>query len=59
MDFDDEEWDFKFPIILLSFKLKKTMYHWKIEDTSHKSYKLIFKNGAKFNMFRVVLESFD
>ena len=24
-----------------------------IEDTSHKSYKLIFKNGAKFHMFRV------
>jgi len=25
-----------------------------IEDTSHKSYKLVFKKGAKFNMFRVV-----
>ena len=40
MDFDENEW-------------KQISTNPIIEDTSHKSYKLIFKNGAKFHMFRV------
>ena len=53
MDFDEEEWISVShnPII---FQTKKDNVSLEIEDTSHKSYKLIFKKGAKFNMFRVV-----
>ena len=52
MDFDDEEWDqiSNNPIV---FQTKKDNVSLEVEDTSHKSYKLIFKNGAKFYMFRV------
>ena len=52
MDFDEEEWNqiSNNPII---FQTKKDRVCLEIEDTSHKSYKLIFKNGGKFHMFRV------
>ncbi|MDC1136578.1 hypothetical protein OAS76_02205 [Nitrosopumilus sp.] len=52
MDFDEDEWDqiSNNPII---FQTKKDGVSLEIEDTSHKSYKLIFKIGAKFEMFRV------
>jgi hypothetical protein len=52
MDFDEDEWDSisTNPII---FQTKKDGVSLEIEDTSHKSYKLIFKNGGKFEMFRV------
>jgi len=52
MDFDEEEWIpiSNNPVI---FQTKKDGVSLEIEDTSHKSYKLIFKNGGKFQMFRV------
>ena len=52
MDFDDTEWKqtSNNPII---FQTQKDNVSLEIEDVSHKSYKLIFKNGAKFQMFRV------
>ena len=52
MDFDDEEWNqiSNNPIV---FQTKKDNVSLEIEDTSHKSYKLIFKVGGKINMFRV------
>ena len=52
IDFDDEEWNqiSNNPII---FQTKKDNVSLEIEDTSHKSYKLIFKEGGKINMFRV------
>ena len=52
MDFDENEWKqiSTNPII---FQTQKDDVSLEIEDTSHKSYKLIFKNGAKFHMFRV------
>lgn len=52
MDFDDDEWKqiSNDPII---FKTLKENVSLDIEDISHKSYKLIFKEGGKINMFRV------
>ena len=52
MDFNDTEWKqtSNNPII---FQTQKDNVSLEIEDVSHKSYKLIFKNGAKFQMFRV------
>lgn len=52
MDFDEEEWIpiSNNPVI---FQTKKDGVSLEIEDTSHKSHKLIFKNGGKFQMFRV------
>ncbi|MFL2906299.1 MAG: hypothetical protein ACJZ2C_02205 [Nitrosopumilus sp.] len=52
IDFDDEEWTqiSNNPII---FQTKKDNVSLEIEDTSHKNYKLIFKDGGKLNMFRV------
>ena len=52
MDFDDEEWNqiSNNPIV---FQTKKDNVSLEIEDTSHKSYKLIFKEGGKISMFRV------
>ena len=52
MDFDENDWIqiSNNPII---FQTKKDNVSLEIEDTSHKLYKLIFKNGAKFQMFRV------
>ena len=52
MDFDDTEWKqiSNNPII---FQTQKDNVSLEIEDVSHKSYKLIFKNGAEFQMFRV------
>ena len=52
VDFDDEEWTqiSNNPIV---FQTKKDKVSLEIEDSSHKTYKLIFKNGAKLSMFRV------
>jgi len=52
MDFDKEEWKqiSNDPIVFLTIKEGVTL---EIEDTSHKSYKLSFKEGGKINMFRV------
>ena len=52
MDFDENEWKqiSTNPII---FQTQKDDDSLDFEDTSHKSYKLILKNGAKFHMFRV------
>jgi len=52
MDFDDTEWKqtSNNPII---FQTQKDNVSLEIEDVSHKSYKLIFKKGAEFQMFRV------
>jgi len=52
MDFDKNEWKqiSTNPII---FQTQKDDVSLEIEDTSLKLYKLIFKNGAKFHMFRV------
>ena len=52
MDFDENDWAqiSNNPRI---FQTKKDNVSLEIEDTSHKFYKLIFKNGAKFQMFRV------
>jgi|TARA_B110001454_G_scaffold55691_1_gene54424 hypothetical protein len=52
MDFDENEWKqiSNDPIV---FQTQKDNVSLEIEDVSHKSYKLVFKNKAKFNMFRV------
>ena len=52
MDFDENDWKqiSNNPII---FQTQKDNVSLDVEDVSHKSYKLVFKNGAKFNMFRV------
>ena len=52
MDFDEDEWISisNNPVI---FQTKKNDVSLEIEDTSHKLHKLIFKNGGKFQMFRV------
>lgn len=52
MDFDDTEWKqtSNNPII---FQTQKDNVSLEIEDVSHKSYKLIFKKGSEFQMFRV------
>ena len=52
MDFDENDWTqiSNNPIV---FQTQKDNVSLDIEDVSHKSYKLVFKNGAKFHMFRV------
>ncbi|MCV0392133.1 MAG: hypothetical protein K5790_02435 [Nitrosopumilus sp.] len=52
MDFDEEEWKqiSNDPIVFQTLKENVSL---DIEDISHKSYKLIFKEGGKINMFRV------
>ena len=52
MDFEEDEWKqiSNDPIIFESIKKDVSL---EIEDTSHKSYKLLFKEGGKINMFRV------
>ena len=52
MDFDEPEWKqiSNNPIIFESMKSDVSL---EIEDVSHKSYKLLFKEGGKINMFRV------
>jgi len=52
MDFDEEEWNqiSNEPIVFQTIKDGVTL---EIEDLSHKSYKLNFKEGGKLNMFRV------
>ena len=53
MDFDANEWKqiSNDPIV---FEAIKGDVHLDIEDTSHKSFKLSFKQGGKISMFRVV-----
>lgn len=52
MDFDEDEWKqiSNDPIV---FQTRKENVSLDIEDISHKSYKLVFKEGGKINMFRV------
>jgi len=52
LDFNDEEWKqiSTNPIVFQTLKNDVTL---EIEDVSHKSYKLHFKEGGKLNMFRV------
>ena len=52
MDFDENDWTqiSNNPIV---FQTQKDNVSLDVEDVSHKSYKLVFKNGAKFYMFRV------
>ena len=52
MDFNDEEWKqiSNNPIVIQTIKDDVSL---EIEDASHKSYKLNFKKGGKFKMFRV------
>ena len=52
LDFDEEEWSqiSNNPIV---FQTTKDDVSIEVEDTSHKSYKVIFKKGGKLNMFRV------
>lgn len=52
MDFDEDEWTqiSNDPIVFQTTKEGVTL---EIEDTSHKSYKLNFKEGGKIQMFRV------
>jgi hypothetical protein len=52
MDFDEPEWKqiSNDPIIFESMKSDVSL---EIEDVSHKSYRLLFKEGGKINMFRV------
>ena len=52
MDFDEPEWKqiSNEPIIFESMKKDTSL---EIEDTSHKSYRLLFKEGGKIHMFRV------
>jgi hypothetical protein len=52
MDFDETEWK-QISNNPLIFQTQKDNVSLDIEDTSHKSYKLIFKNGGKFQMLRV------
>jgi len=53
MDFEEDNWTqiSNNPII---FQTTKNDVSLEIEDTSHKSYKLNFKEGGKIHMFRVV-----
>ncbi len=52
MDFEDEDWKqiSNNPIV---FQTTKDGVSLEIEDISHKSYKLQFKEGGKIHMFRV------
>ena len=52
LDFEDDQWKqiSNNPIVFQTLKKDVTM---EIEDISHKSYKLRFKEGGKLNMFRV------
>ena len=52
MDFDEDEWKqiSNNPIV---FQTVKDSVSLDIEDTSHKSYKLNFKERGKLHMFRV------
>ena len=52
LDFDKDGWKqiSNDPIVFQTIKDGVTL---EIEDTSHKSYKLNFKEGGKFNMIRV------
>ena len=52
MDFDAEEWAqiSNDPIVFQALKENTVL---EIEDVSHKSYKLNFKQGGTINMFRV------
>ena len=52
MDFDAGDWAqiSNDPIVFEALKKDVIL---EIEDTSHKSYKLNFKQGGKINMFRV------
>ena len=52
MDFEDDEWKqiSNDPIVFETIKNDVSL---EIEDTSHKSYRLNFKEGGKINMFRV------
>ncbi len=52
MDFDSADWD-QISIDPIVFQASKKNVVLEIEDTSHKSYKLNFKQGGKINMFRV------
>jgi len=52
MDFDEIEWKqiSNEPIVFQTIKDDVSL---EIEDTTHRLYKLNFKKGGKFNMFRV------
>ena len=52
MDFEDAEWNqiSNDPIVFQTIKDGVSL---EIEDASHKSYRLNFKNGGKIKMFRV------
>jgi len=52
MDFDEEQWKqiSNDPIVFQTIKDDVSL---EIEDTTHRLYKLNFKKGGKFNMFRV------
>ena len=52
MDFDEPDWKqiSNNPIIFKSMKKDVTL---EVEDVSHKSYKLLFKEGGTIHMFRV------
>ena len=52
MNFDENEWNqiSNNPIVFQTIKNDVTL---EIEDTSHKSYKLHFKESGKLEMFRV------
>ncbi len=52
LDFNEEEWKqiSNDPIVFQTIKDDVSL---EIDDTSHKSYKLNFKKGGKFEMFRV------
>ena len=52
IDFDENEWKqiSTNPIVFQAIKKDVTL---DIEDTSHKTYKLNFKEGGKIKMFRV------
>lgn len=52
MDFNNEEWK-QISINPIVFQTIKDDVSLEIEDVSHKSYKLNFKKGGKFKMFRV------
>ena len=52
MDFDEEEWNqiSNNPIVFQTIKNGVSI---EIEDSSHKSHKINFKEGGKLQMFRV------
>ena len=52
MDFNEEEWK-QISIEPTVFQTIKDDVSLEIEDASHKFYKLNFKKGGKFKMFRV------